>query len=1394
MVPRIDVVLKSGMVGGQKTKYFLFFLTAFLSLMLSGQDSDNDGILDADECELLIPSSSFEAAAPYNNVPDGWVKSDLNSGIGTHDLVPFGGTNPNYNSAPDGVQFLYINTNTDAFGNPITRSVTMDAQNAVYSESGYILTFFAGEGMSQFVYRNDGTSTIEMGYGPDAANFTPIPDPNAQIVINPADTPQDPLGTQGTWTQFTLNFTISSGDAALGEGILIRITHTAGINVYNTSPPTSPINGYAGNYDDFHLLLDTDSDGIDNCNDTDADGDGCDDGLEAGWATLDASENGCGNDIDNDGVLDGNAYLIDAVSGNPVTPLDQDSDNDGITDLDEGCNLGQGNGYDFEATVIADNPATTNTIEQYTDGVMDFWDLQTTGVGGNAIGVHYANVANSVETVVPNTFYAPNYLTDADGVNNGPLPSDNGKFAYINGTGTITQQPDPTRNPTIEEGNYILTVAVGDGLDYVNVFRNDGQSTLELGYDNAGTFTPLATRVIEGHETPNGLWTDFELTANIPAGSPAIGNLLLVRISHLENLAKNQGAGNYDNIRIDFDYDGDGLADCYDWDSDNDGCGDVTEAGFTDDDKDGFLGTGTPAVDPNGLVTSGTDGYTPLPVGNLIRSAGTAPLLNIAVSDENICLGDTAQFTIDATAAAGGTMQYEWTVSTDGGTTFGAPLAETSNTLSFVPIAADDNNVYRVEYWADNYLCREESQGILTLIPSPTFTSVTATSNAICAGEDAVFNLVGNPNDIVTYSLNSGTGILLTLDAAGTGSVTVTAATADVTMDIVSVEDAITGCVMAYVAPFTFTETVTVNEVPTFTENFTTCAPDLLSYDVDFTINAGNVTNTTAGTISGNTITGIPTGTDIMVTVDNSGCIRTFTVVSPACTCPIIEDPINPVNGAICEGDLNPALQVELPMSGLGDEIDWYAVPSGGTILASGLSYTPSDTAVGSYTYYAEAKQTVSGCTSVNRLAVTLEITAFPVAHVIPTPFEACGFYELPPLPVGNDYYSNTGGPFGGGTLLNEGDQLTVSQDVYIFAASTANSNCTDESMFRVDIFEVPVLTVDNSTCSPDLMTYTVDFSVNIGSASASAGNLVGNTVTDVPSGTDLMITVVNGPCTETFTVTAPDCSCPVVDAPINPNDGQTCFGDPNPTLTVALPVGGLGDDVNWFDSAVDGNLLAIGTSFTPTETNAGIHTYYVEAIQMVSGCTSDSRVPVTLTIIDAALPTSIEVEVSMAGINGNTSNVVTIIADSTTGDINLLEYSLDDPNGPYQTSNMFKDVNGGLHTAYIRSTTGCGMTITSEEFLVVNALKFFTPNSDGFNDRWTIEGLNEPMNVSSAYIEIYDRYGKLLKQLNPNGPGWDGIFNGNAMPESDYWYKAGYVDVGTGQPVRFNGHFTLKR
>ena len=60
--------------------------------------------------------------------------------------------------------------------------------------------------------------------------------------------------------------------------------------------------------------------------------------------------------------------------------------------------------------------------------------------------------------------------------------------------------------------------------------------------------------------------------------------------------------GILDVLEGDEDIDGDGLPNSVDIDSDNDGCYDAVEAGFSDDDNDGVLGTGPVVFDNVGRV------------------------------------------------------------------------------------------------------------------------------------------------------------------------------------------------------------------------------------------------------------------------------------------------------------------------------------------------------------------------------------------------------------------------------------------------------------------------------------------------------------------------------------------------------------------------------------------------------------------------------------------------------------------------------------------------------------------------------------------------------------------------------------------------------------------------
>ncbi len=84
----------------------------------------------------------------------------------------------------------------------------------------------------------------------------------------------------------------------------------------------------------------------------------------------------------------------------------------------------------------------------------------------------------------------------------------------------------------------------------------------------------------------------------------------------------------------------------------------------------------------------------------------------------------------------------------------------------------------------------------------------------------------------------------------------------------------------------------------------------------------------------------------------------------------------------------------------------------------------------------------------------------------------------------------------------------------------------------------------------------------------------------------------------------------------------------------------------------------------------------------------------------------------------------------------------------------------------------------------------YVTPNNDGFNDFWAIEVNSDDIVIHSIYI--FDRYGKLLKQIAPDGVGWDATYHSNPLPSSTYWYVINYENDGMSQELR--GFFAVKR
>ena len=120
-----------------------------------------------------------------------------------------------------------------------------------------------------------------------------------------------------------------------------------------------------------------------------------------------------------------------------------------------------------------------------------------------------------------------------------------------------------------------------------------------------------------------------------------------------------------------------------------------------------------------------------------------------------------------------------------------------------------------------------------------------------------------------------------------------------------------------------------------------------------------------------------------------------------------------------------------------------------------------------------------------------------------------------------------------------------------------------------------------------------------------------------------------------------------------------------------------------------------------------------------------------------------------------------------------------------FQDDNVFR-LTEATNTVFVRDKNGCGLV--SKDINVVQFNDFFTPNGDGYNDIWQ-PVKNEGQKQQIRKIDIFDRYGKLIKRLQGNDISWDGRLNGKPLPSNDYWYQAFFSNG-----ERFTGNITLKR
>lgn len=452
-----------------------------------------------------------------------------------------------------------------------------------------------------------------------------------------------------------------------------------------------------------------------------------------------------------------------------------------------------------------------------------------------------------------------------------------------------------------------------------------------------------------------------------------------------------------------------------------------------------------------------------------------------------------------------------------------------------------------------------------------------------------------------------------------------------------------------------------------------------------------------------------------------------------------------------------------------GGTLKWYAASIGGVALAS--APTPITTVVGATTYY--VTETISGVESSPRTPIVVNVVAdngtvnrplvCDPSQILPADKDSSVFFDWGNVP-GNPNAYNVSYSIQGGPVVTGSTGFSHWQ---IFGMLPGQSATLTLKHATLPCIPSQTLTCSVpcgiSTTTPTFGTTPTSYCMNDAVVlPPTSTNGISGTWSPFPVDTSTMGTTIY-----TFTPNPTSFPCAlhttlsITVEPIVPDfsDFSLCSGDVAPILSPISP-----NDITgvWNPSTVD-NMNSASYVFTP---------------DIGQPCT-----PATKTINVTVNPSNTILNLSWTVTDAFSKNQIVTVTNPVGA--NYL-YQLD--SGPFQTSPLFDNVASGLHSITVNDVNGCSQ-LTDNNVLVIGYPKFFTPNGDTYNENWNISGLSNQLNCR---IYIFDRYGKLLKDISPNGSGWDGTYIGQPMPADDYWFTVEYSEQNVVK--KFKSHFSLKR
>lgn len=515
------------------------------------------------------------------------------------------------------------------------------------------------------------------------------------------------------------------------------------------------------------------------------------------------------------------------------------------------------------------------------------------------------------------------------------------------------------------------------------------------------------------------------------------------------------------------------------------------------------------------------------------------------------------------------------------------------------------------------------------------------------------------------------------------------------------------------------------------------------------------------------TATNLPGGNYTCIITDANGCATTYqgTVLQESSA----TLSVSASDTVICEGQ-----STTLTASASGGTVSGYTwQPNNAT--GPSVVVTPALT-----TRYVVSAQDAFGC--VLKDSVDIAVRPLPVASFTVTPNDVClGTPQTITFTgsAGNAAVYNwsnfSGATVQSGSGAGPYNILFNAADAYILQLQVTDSGCVSATTTQtVTVTAPPVVGFtlsDPTPCTGGLITVTFTGNAganatanwNWGGGVVQSGNGLGPYSVQYQQNGAVSLTVTDGVCT----VNVPTQQVTVIPLPVAAFSVDTITGCPD------LPVSFINQSQqadSWLWRFGDGDL---SSAENPVHTYTTAGTYTVTLIAAAQQQCFDTLVqtalinvqpsPVAAFTVQPRVNVPLEYSEAHFSFSNQSQNAVNYLWDF--GDSNTTDSR--DPQHRYELPGSYRVI------LTVKNDIGCvdslslaWLIVTPDKVLrIPNA---FSPNGDGINDRWEIDGLR---GIPGCQVEIFNRWGQPVYESIGYERPWDGTWKGRQSPTGTYYY-----------------------